>query len=246
VRDSNDAPAGQRFDYSDGTAVYEAYVSGARGKPGPTVLLCHEWSGLNTGMRQIADRIAGLGYVCFAMDVYGKGIRGEETGDNSHLMGPLMADRRMLRTRLLAGFQAALSHPAVDPERVAAMGYCFGGLCALDLARATPLGLRAAVSIHGVLTPPHIGPQPPIGASILILHGWEDPMAPPADVLALATELTDAKADWQLHAFGHALHAFTFKGANFPERGIVYDATADRRSWQAMRAFLSEAIAGNP
>lgn len=239
---SGQTPRGEAFEYGHGTMTFEAYVAGARAEPGPTVLLCHEWSGLNRGMRLIADRIAEIGYTCFAIDVYGKGVRGDETGDNSHLMGPLLADRRMLRTRLLAGLRAALGHPGVDPGRVAAMGYCFGGLCALDLARAAPPELRAAVSIHGVLAPPRIGPQASIPASVLVLHGWEDPMAPPADVLALATELTEAAADWQLHAYGHALHAFTFEGADMPERGIAYNAAADRRSWNAVQGFLAEVL----
>ena len=194
-------------------------------------------------MKGTADRIAALGFVCFAMDVYGKGLRGDELGDNSNLMNPLMADRGLLHRRLLAGLSTAVRQLRVDASRIAAVGYCFGGLCALDLARAAPPELRAVISVHGGLQPPQIGPQTPISASILLLHGWEDPVVPVADVLAIATELTDAGADWQLHAYGHARHAFTFMGANFPERGIVYDAKADRRSWHAMKAFLAEQFA---
>jgi dienelactone hydrolase len=237
-------PSGRTLDYTDGDTVFEAYVAVPPGPPGrrPTVLLAHDWSGLNEGMRAVAGRVAALGYACFALDAYGKGVRGDQAGDNAHLMAPLMADRALLRRRLLAALAAALRHPAVDPGRVAAMGYCFGGLCALDLARAAPPELRAAVSLHGDLRPPRLGPQPPIAASVLLLHGWEDPIAPPADVLAVAAELTAAGADWQLHAYGHAMHAFTFAGADFPERGIRYDAAADRCSWAATRAFLAEAF----
>jgi dienelactone hydrolase len=234
------------LDYTDGEAVFEAYVArpaGAR-RPLPGVLLAHEWSGLNGAMRRVADRVAALGYACLALDAYGKGVRGDERGDNHHLMGPLIADRRLLRRRLLAGLDAALAHPGIDGRRIAAMGYCFGGLCALDLARAAPPALRAAVSIHGALAPPALGPQPPITASVLLLHGWEDPVAPPADVLAIARELTDAGADWQLHAYGHAMHAFTFVGLDLPARGLAYNAAADRRSWAATRAFLAEVLGG--
>lgn len=241
------SPALEResVDYTDGSTVFEGYVA----RPAdltqdvPCVLLAHEWSGLNGAMNQIADRIAALGFVSFAVDVYGKGLRGDELGDNSHLMDPLMADRGLLRRRLLAGLSTAVRQPRVDASRIAAVGYCFGGLCALDLARAALPELRAVISVHGGLQPPRIGPQTHIGASILLLHGWEDPIVPAADVLAIATELTDAGADWQLHAYGHARHAFTFAGANFPERGIVYDAKADRRSWHAMKAFLAEQFA---
>jgi dienelactone hydrolase len=157
-----------------------------------------------------------------------------------HLMEPMLADRALLRRRLLVGYEAALRHPSIDRTRVAVIGYCFGGLCALDLARATPPSLRAVVSFHGGLKAPSLGSQPPIGASILLLHGWQDPTAPQDDVLAIARELTDAGADWQLHAYGHAMHAFTFEGLNLPERGLAYNADADRRSWRAMREFLAE------
>lgn len=234
----------QLFDYHDADVTFEAYlaVPTAAGGPRPCVLLAHEWSGLNEGMRRVADRVAGLGYVCFALDVYGKGVRGEQSGDNTRLMAPLLADRALLRRRLLAGLAAACGLADVDATRLAVMGYCFGGLCALDLARASPPGLRAAVSFHGDLRPPKLGDQAPIAASVLVLHGWEDPVAPPDDVLAVARELTEAGADWQLHAYGHARHAFTFEGAYIPERGIAYDARADRRSWAAMRQFLDETL----
>lgn len=235
-------------EYSDDATIFEGYVAVPQGlrDRAPAVLLCHEWSGLNRSMKAAADRIAELGYPCFALDVYGKGVRGDEAGDNSGLMGPLMADRRLLRRRLLAGLRAALEHQSVDPSRVAAMGYCFGGLCALDLARTGSAELKGAISIHGGYAPPDVGSQPPIEAKVLVLHGWEDPMAPPADVLALASEMTQAGADWQIHAYGHAMHAFTAKDLDAPERGLRYDADADRRSWGATRAFLEEVLGAPP
>lgn len=231
-------------DYTDGDLTFEGYAV----NPGPSarlracVVLAHEWSGLNDPTRRLAERYAGLGYVCFALDVYGKGVRGDPLGDNTSLMSPLLADRMLLRRRLLAGYAAARRLPGVDPARMAVAGYCFGGLCALDLARAAPADLAAAVSFHGVLHPPAGLPAGRIDARVLLLHGWEDPVAPPADVLAIARELTEAGADWQLHAYGHARHAFTFPGARFPERGLVYDPLADARSWSAMRAHLAHAL----
>lgn len=229
-------------DYSDGETAFEGYVAGANGERRPTVLLAHEWSGLNDSMRKVADRVAALGYVCFALDVYGKGRRGDELGDNRHLMAPMMADRALLRRRLLAGLDAACAQPSVDPSRIAALGYCFGGLCVLDLARAAPANLRSVVSVHGVFEPPRIGAQGSIPASVMILHGWEDPMAPATDVLALADELTIAGADWQLHAYGHAKHAFTAEGLDVPERGLRYNEAAAKRSWKAMTDFFAETI----
>lgn len=234
----------QRIDYTDadtqfeGYAVFPAHASAAL----PCVVLAHDWSGLTAPTEALAERYAGLGYICFALDAYGKNMRGDPLGDNARLMNPLMQDRAVLQQRLLAGFNVACQLPGVDAARMAAVGYCFGGLCALDLARAAPANLLAAVSFHGALARPEGKAPRPINARVLLLHGWEDPVAPPADVLAIARELTEAGADWQLHAYGHALHAFTFDGANFPERGIVYDHAPDARSWAAMRQHLSWAF----
>lgn len=232
-------------EYTDGDTMFEGYLAHAANltRATPGVLLAHEWSGLNDSMRAATERIAQLGYVAFALDMYGKGVRGTETGDNAALMNPLLADRALLRGRLLAGLRAAVNQPLMDATRLAAVGYCLGGLCALDLARAAPVELRGVVSFHGGLAPPHLGAQAPITASVLLLHGWEDRYAPPPDVLAITRELTEAGADWQLHTYGHAQHAFTFVGANMPERGIVYHPAADRRSWAAMQSFLAEVLA---
>lgn len=234
----------QDIDYAEGEAIFQGYFAALRAvvEPRPCVVLAHEWSGLNDPTKRLADRYARLGYVCFAVDVYGKGVRGDPFADNSGLMDPLMGNRALLRRRLQAGFAAASRLPGVDATRMAVVGYCFGGLCALDLARAGPANLRAAVSFHGGLGAPGLGEQRPIEASILLLHGWEDPVVPIVDVLDIAKEMTEANADWQLHAYGHARHAFTFGGANFPERGVVYDRRADERSWTAMRRHLAAAF----
>ncbi|MFC3712343.1 dienelactone hydrolase family protein [Sphingoaurantiacus capsulatus] len=232
------------IDYRDGDTVCEAYVShDGKGGKRPAVLVAHQWGGQGPNERAAADRLAALGYVGFAVDVYGKGRRGEPGGDNGYLMAPFMADRAALRARLLAAVEAARSHEAVDPEKIAIIGYCFGGLCALDLARANAPALRGAVSIHGIFPPPNLGPQADIDASVLILHGWEDPLAKPDEVLGVAKELTDAKADWQLHAYGHAMHAFTAPTANAPEKGLAYDPKAAARSWASIEAFLAEVLA---
>lgn len=231
-------------DYSDGDTTFEAYVAHpAAGGKHSCVLIAHDWSGLNQGTRTRAEQVAALGYTAFALDTYGKEVRGDEQGDNTALMGPLFADRALLRKRLLAGLEAAKTHPAVDTNKIGAMGYCFGGLCVLDLARAAAPGLKGVVSFHGIFQPPALGTQEKISAKVLILHGWDDPMAKPDSVVGVAKELTDAGADWQIHAYGHAMHAFTFAGANFPERGIRYEANADRRSWAAMRGFFEEIFA---
>lgn len=232
---------GESFDYDHGDITFEGYLVRPSSGDGATVVLAHDWSGINDGMRAVARRVAAMGYVCAAIDLYGKGVRGDQLGDNHHLMDPLLADRGLLRRRALAGLAAVTDLPGVDRSRIAALGFCFGGLCALDLARAAPPQLRAAISVHGVLAQSDL-PREEMSASIMVLHGWDDPTAPPRDVLALAEELTACGADWQLHAYGHALHAFTFEGVHAPERGLAFHPAASRRAWASIASFLAEQL----
>ncbi|MFE8599662.1 dienelactone hydrolase family protein [Archangium violaceum] len=235
----------QYLDYTDGDVTCHAYVAheDTRGARRPCVLISHSWAGQSDAERAKAEEFARMGYVGIAIDVYGKGIRGSHTTDNSALMAPFMADRAMLRRRMLAAVEAARAHPMVDPGRIAAIGFCFGGLCVLDLARSGTSDVKGVVSIHGLFGPPRLGAQAPIAAKVLLLHGWDDPMAPPQDVLSISQELTAARADWQLHAYGHAMHAFTHAQAAAPERGLLYNADAARRAWTATRNFLEEVFA---
>ena len=130
--------------------------------------------------------------------------------------------------------------PVIDSRRVAVLGFCFGGLCALDLARSNA-DLRGAVSFHGLLKSSGFT-EPKVRAKVLMMHGYDDPLAPPEDVLAVAKEFTDAGADWQLHAYGHTVHAFTNPKAHDRGGGMQYDEAADRRSWHALEEFLGEAL----
>lgn len=221
---------------------FEAYVAWPEGPPRPAVLLAHDWSGLHDGIREIADRLAGGGHAVFAFDVYGEGVRGDPLGDNHALMNPLLADRGLLRARLLGAMDVARRHPAIDGSRCAALGFCFGGLCVLDLVRAQPAGLRGVISVHGALAPPSLGEQRPIDARVLLLHGWEDPVAPPSDVLAITAELTAAGADWELRAYGHAMHAFTFAKAAAPAHGLAFHPIAAARAWAAIDGCLAELL----
>lgn len=230
----------ENHEYKDGAVVCEGYTAFEPGAKRPCVLVAHQWAGITDHEKGRADEFARMGYVGFAIDVYGKGVRGTPLADNSALMGPYMADRAKLKQRLVAAVEAAKAHPAVDPSKIAMIGYCFGGLCSLDIARSGTSDVKGVVSLHGIFAPPGLGAQGPIKAKILVLHGWEDPYAKPDEVLGLAKELTAAKADWQIHAYGHAMHAFTAEGANQPEGGIKYDKQADRRSWAATAGFLKE------
>lgn len=235
---------GEILDYKNGEQTLEAYVALPAGSERrPCVLICHQWAGTSDFERARAEDLARLGYVGIAIDAYGKGQRGSIATDNSALMNPCMEDRAMLRRRLLAGVEAAKAHPRVDPQRIAAMGYCFGGLCALDIARSGTADVRGVVSFHGLFAAPATGPQAPIKSKVMIHHGWDDPLAPPADVVAVAKEMTEAQADWQFHAYGHAMHAFTSPGANAPDRGLQYNENAARRSWASTLAFFEEVLA---
>lgn len=232
------------LDYTSAGNTFESYVAydDKSSAKRPCVIICHAWAGQGEADQETAGKLAELGYVGFCADVYGKGRRGDPTGDNTHLMQPLLDDRAELKTRLLAAVDAAKKHSAVDSSRIAAIGYCFGGLCVLDMARCGA-DVKGVVSFHGLFFPPNLGPQSEIKAKTLILHGWDDPMATPDQVVAVAKEFTDAKADWQIHGYGGTMHAFTAPRANQPERGILYNQTAARRSWKAMENFLAEVLA---
>jgi dienelactone hydrolase len=153
----------------------------------------------------------------------------------------LNADRALLRDRLSASLAALTGLPQAEPDRAVAIGFCFGGKCVLDMARAG-LGIRGGVSFHGVYDRPAYPDVAPITAKLLICHGWDDPISPPDAAVALADELTARGADWQLHAYGHAGHAFTDIGRAGPGK-VAYEPRADRRSWRAMTDFLERLFA---
>jgi dienelactone hydrolase len=224
----------------DDTDLEGLLVAAAGAGPGPGVLIFPTIMGRSDLELGFARRLAGLGYTAMVADLYGEvGLPREQCREE---MNGLLADRPLLQDRLLAVLDGFRAEPEVDAARVAAIGYCFGGLCALDLAR-TGAELAGVASFHGLFTPPGNRDGTPIRARVLALHGWDDPMAPPAAVEALAAELSRAGADWQIHAYGGTMHGFTNPGANAPENGILYNATADRRSWTALEAFLAEVLA---
>ena len=228
-------------DYSQDGATFEGYLAWDDATPGPrpVVLVSHAWGGAGDFEHTRARDLAALGYAGFSLDLYGKGIRGANREENAGLMQPLLDDRALLQKRMRLAVDVAAAQDGADPLRVAAIGYCFGGLCVLDLARIGA-DLRGVVCFHGLFYPPGNTVGNRIAARVLALHGWDDPMAAPEQVVALATELTEAGADWQIHGYGHTVHAFTNPAANDPEHGTVYNATAERRSWQTMVNFLEE------
>nr|WP_321362148.1 dienelactone hydrolase family protein [uncultured Hyphomonas sp.] len=228
-------------EYTVDGQTYEGYFLAPEGKTNlPVVAIAHAWAGLGDNEIQKAGRVANeLGYAAFAMDVYGKGKRGTTVEENQALMNPLVGDRAELQKRLAGGLAAAKAQPGVDASKAAAIGFCFGGLCVLDMARAG-MDMLGVASFHGLLNPADNIASPKIGAKVLIEHGWLDPMAPPADVVAIGKEMSEAGADWQLHAHGQSYHAFTTLGANDMDMGTVYNADADRRSFASLKLFLEE------
>ena len=205
----------------------------------PTVLIVHDWSGCGEFVVNKAQELAKLGYLGFAVDMYGDGKTGETTEEKSALMQPLINDRAILRARIIAALDAVAAMPEVDPQRIAIIGYCFGGLCALDLARSGA-ALCGAVSFHGLLNKPNALDNASIKAKILALHGYDDPMVLPAAVQDFCAEMTVAHVDWQMHVYGNTQHAFSNPKANDIAAGIVYNSVADKRSWLAMLNFLHE------
>lgn len=210
--------------------------------PLPGVLVAPTVRGRSSFEEQKARALAGLGYAALVIDVYGIDTRDSDIETFRALMNALLVDRSSLSDRLLAWVDCCRGQAEVDAGRIAAIGFCFGGLCVLDIARGVA-GVSGVVSFHGIFEPPPASIDAPITARVLALHGWDDPLAQPESVHALASELTRRAADWQIHAYGNTLHAFTNPAANDRSAGTVYDARADRRSWIAMREFLAELFA---
>lgn len=224
---------------------YLCYCDGITTKR-PAVIVSHAWRGLDEFARFKAESMARLGYVAFAADNYGAGRTAANDEEAGKLMMPLFQDRALLQSRIKAAFQFVSQHPLVDPKRIGAMGFCFGGLTVLELLRSGAAA-RGVVSFHGVLGNSIGGKQAktvPIASHItgsaLILHGHDDPLVSPEDITAFTDELTAAKIDWQMVHYGHTTHAFTNPEAQDPASGLHYHEASARRSWLAMTNFFDE------
>ncbi|MGE0409192.1 MAG: dienelactone hydrolase family protein [Amphiplicatus sp.] len=222
----------------EGALAFDDKMEGKR----PCVLISHAWAGRTEGEVDFARKIAALGYRGFALDLYGKGVVGTSKEENQKLMTPFLEDRAMLQSRLLHILDVAKAQNEIDPGRIVAMGFCFGGLCVLDLAR-TGVDIKGVASFHGLFGAPDNAKGDRIKAKVAAYHGWDDPMVKPEDVVGLGKELTDAKADWQIHAYGGAMHAFMNPEANDPDFGTVYDKKTADRAWRSFTAFLEECFA---
>lgn len=212
----------------------------------PGVLVMHAWRGLDEFARKKAIALAELGYVAMAADLYGDGITAETDEEAANLMLPLFLDRELLQAFLKKAYEVLCNKPFVDKNKVAAIGFCFGGLAAIELFRSE-LSLRGAVSFHAILgnkigtnkaktTPLAKG----IKGKLLVLHGHDDPLVSANEISDFQKELTNAKVDWQMVVYGNTSHAFTNPEAHDYANGLIFNAEANKRSWLSMRHFFEE------
>jgi dienelactone hydrolase len=237
----------ETIEYKQGGAVFEGYLvyddslQGVR----PGILVVHDWMGLGPYPKMRADMLAKLGYVAFAIDMYGKGIRPKNSDEAAAQATIYRQDRPLMRSRAQAGLDVLLKQPLVDTRKIAVIGYCFGGGVALELARSG-VDIAGVVSFHGNLDTPNPEDDKNIKAKVLVLHGADDPFVPQKDVDAFWEAMKQTNVDWQLVLYSGAVHNFTnMNSGNDPSTGSAYNEKADKRSWQAMRTFFGELFGPN-
>ena len=228
---------GQEF---AGEALEHVFLP-VEGEARGTVILIPTVMGVSELELGFARGLNALGYNGFVADLFGKHLRGAERDTMFGEMARLRGDRAALRERLLAVVEQVRGLDGVDGGRIAVIGYCFGGQCALDVARSGA-DVAGVASFHGLFDPCGL-PAQPIKAKVLAMHGWDDPMVPPEVVVALGKELTDAGADWQIHCYGHVGHGFTNPNAHqLGIKGVAFNEAAARRSWAALEDYLAEVL----
>ena len=242
TRNAHAALVSEVIDYRDGDTDLEGYIvyDDASENKRPGVIVVHEWKGLNNYAKKRADQLAELGYVAFAIDIYGKGVRpktGEAAGAEA---GKYKGDRMLTRQRAAAALEIFKQHPLVDPSRTAAIGYCFGGMVVLEMARAGD-DLNGAVSFHGGLSASLPAKPGDIKAKLLVLHGSDDPHVPSTEVAAFQEEMHAAGADLTFVGYPGAVHGFTNPdNGSDAKSGVAYNEEADSASWRKMKEFFVE------
>jgi dienelactone hydrolase len=232
----------ESIEYKQGATACEGYFAydDAKSARRPGVLVIHEWGGLGDYVKVRTRMLAELGYVAFGGDIFGCGVRATTMEDCAKISEPYYKDRGLIRARAQAALEQVHKHPLVDPNKVAAIGYCFGGLVVLEMARAD-MPVNGVVSFHGQFNTP--APAKTINTKVLVLHGAIDPVTPPEEIAGLQKEMQEAKADWQLVLYGGAKHTFT--NFNLPTDlpgPAAYQEKADKRSWVAMKDFFAEVL----
>jgi len=232
----------QVVEYKQGDTTLEGFLAydNAIASKRPGVLIVHQWLGLTDYEKHRAEQLAGMGYVAFCADIYGKGIRPKDTTEAGVQATKYKSDRALLRLRVNAGLDELKKNKLVDSGRVAAIGYCFGGTTVLELA-LSGAQLNGVVSFHGGLDAPSPADAKNIKCKVSVQAGADDPFQKSEDLAAFEKEMRDAKVDWQLTFYGGAVHSFTQPMAgNDNSKGAAYNEKADKRSWQAMKDFFAE------
>jgi dienelactone hydrolase len=231
------------IEYRDGDLVLEGFAAWDSDKMDekvPGVLVVHQWMGLTEYEKDRCRQLAELGFVAFALDIYGKENRPANPQEAGAIAGKFKSDRELYRQRLKLGLQQLKNLPGVDPDKIAAIGYCFGGTGVLELARSGA-DIAGVVSFHGGLDSPTPEDGKNIKAKVLICHGADDPFVPAKDIEAMKSELNKVDVDWQMIYYSGAVHSFTQPMAgNDKSRGAAYNEKADKRSWKAMQDFFAE------
>jgi dienelactone hydrolase len=211
----------------------------AEGEPRATIIVFPTVAGISELEEGFAATLSAKGFNVFLADLYGAEFRGASREVGGQQMRRLAADRASLRERLVSVLETVRGLDGELGQCIVAIGFCFGGLCALDLARSGA-DIAAVASFHGLFDPPDLPPGP-ILAKVAAFHGWDDPMVPPAKVVALARELSEAGCDWQIHAFGNTVHGFTNRNAGkIGNPAVRFSEEASRRSWHALDGLLGE------
>ena len=233
---SKDRPIAHNF---EGEQLESVFVGRRDGQTRPTVILIPTVMGVTDLEIGFGRQLVELGYNAFVADIFGKEFRGAPRDTMFGEMNSLKEDRAALRRRMIHVLEIAQGLDEVQSDKVVVAGYCFGGMCALDLARSGA-DIAAAASFHGLFDPPGLPPEK-IQAKVVAFHGWDDPMVPPEKVVALGNELTEAGSDWQIHAYGHVGHGFTNPNASSLQiQGVAYNALAAERSWTSFINLLEE------
>ncbi len=236
---------GERVVYRQGSEELEGYLAydDKVQTPRPGILVIHEWTGIGPYVEGRCRRLAELGYIAFAPDMYGKGIRPQDPAEAGEWSGKFKKDRPLTRSRAFAGLEVLQKHPFTDPSRIAVIGYCFGGMVALELGRGGA-DVKGIVSFHGVLGTPNKEDARNIKGRVLVLHGGSDPHVSDAQVKEFEDEMRAARVPWKIVVYGAAVHSFTNPDSgDDPSKGVAYNAEADRESWDEMQRFLDAIFA---
>jgi dienelactone hydrolase len=218
---------------------YLAYDDAVKGKRAG-VLVVHEWWGLNDYAKHRAEMLAQLGYIAFAADMYGDGFNTASPEEAGKHAGQFQSNRSLARERLTIALDVLRKNKLCDSKRIAAIGYCFGGMCVLELARSGA-DIAGVVSFHGSLNTPNLADAKSIKCKVLVCHGANDGFESPEEVAGFQKEMRDANVDWQMNIYGGAVHSFTNPESDkFGIPGVGYNQRAEKRSWEAMKLFFAE------